>query len=99
MGLYTAPFYYTIFKIIGKQTLYNDGILGSIYIRGELNIGLARPILILSDGLTWVDRSGQNTSPQTPRDARWQIAGSDYANAANSSELFSEFLLSGSMKN
>ena len=49
---YRAPFYYTIFKIIGKQTLYNDGILESIYIRGELNIGATRPILILSDGLT-----------------------------------------------
>ena len=30
--------------------------------------------------------------------ARWQIAGSDYANAANSSEFFSEYLWSGSMK-
>ena len=38
-----APFYYTIFKIIGKQTLYNDGILESIYIRGELNIGRPAP--------------------------------------------------------
>ena len=98
----TAPFYYTIFKIIGKQTLYNDGILESIYIRGELNIGETRPILILSDGLTWVDKSGQNNTKYIPTNtataARWQIAGSDYANAANSSEFFSEYLWSGSMK-